>query len=118
MKKYGMAASLAVVLSLVLSGTLVWAGQKVSGAEARSLVEGGATLLDVRTDREVARGYIDGALHIPVQVLDERIDELGNKEDEIVIYCRTGRRSANAARMLRAAGYEKVYDMGAMSNWE
>lgn len=111
-------ATLGMILTVVLSVSFAWAGGKVTGAEARSLVEQGANLLDVRTDREFRKGHIEGAMHIPVQELAERINEIEDKEKEIVLYCRTGRRSAQAATMLREAGFDKVYDLGGMGNWE
>ncbi len=86
------------------------------GAESpQAQVEAGALLLDVRTEGEFASGHIDGARNIPVQVLDGRMSEL-DPEVPIVVYCRSGARSASAASMLRAQGYE-VTDLGAMSNW-
>ena len=85
------------------------------GAEAKKRIAEGALLLDVRTPAEFAEGHIDGALNIPVQVLPQRIDELGDRSRPIVVYCRSGMRSANAAQILGRAGYT-VHDAGGMSN--
>jgi phage shock protein E len=77
-----------------------------------------ALLLDVRTAEEFADAHVPGALNIPVQELQQRQAELGNdKQQPIIIYCRSGARSAMAARMLSQAGFTRVKDIGAMSNW-
>lgn len=84
---------------------------------AKELVKQGALLLDVRTQAEFASGHVSGAKNIPVQELSTRMKELPKKDKSIVVYCRSGGRSASASSMLRQAGYE-VHDLGAMSNWQ
>lgn len=74
-------------------------------------------VLDVRTPREFASGHVPNALNIPVQELEQRHAELGDKDTPIVIYCRSGARSAAAAGLLRDLGFSKLTDIGAMSNW-
>jgi phage shock protein E len=85
--------------------------------EAKRKVEGGATLLDVRTREEFAQGHLPGATNIPVQQLGQRLGELGPPEREVVVYCAVGGRSAAASELLRRAGFRDVLDLGAMSNW-
>ena len=53
----------------------------------------------------------------PLQVLEQRLGELGPKEAPIVLYCRSGNRSAHAASMMRAAGFTAIYDLGAIDRW-
>jgi phage shock protein E len=84
--------------------------------EGRELVAKGALLLDVRTPEEFRERHLEGALNIPVQELDLRVAELGAKERPVVVYCRSGARSAAAAKVMTSAGY-RVLDIGAMSNW-
>lgn len=86
-------------------------------ATPRELVAAGATLLDVRTPEEFAEGHLDGAINIPVDQLASRVAELGPHERAVVVYCRSGRRSASASQTLRDAGFTDVHDLGAMSNW-
>jgi len=94
-------------------------GANVAPGEARHLVEQGALLLDVRTPQEFAAGHLDGAVNIPVQQLEARLSELAAKKDRpIVVYCRSGARSASAAKLLAAAGHSRVFDLGAMSSWK
>lgn len=105
----------AVVLAIAFP--LLSRGGDVSGSEARGLVEAGARLLDVRTPGEFADGHLDGAINIPLGDLDRRMSELDPKDRPIVVYCRSGSRSARAADKLEGAGYNAVHDLGAMSRW-
>lgn len=86
----------------------------------RELVARGAPLIDVRTPEEFAAGHVEGAVNIPVDQVGNRLAEIKNlvagTDNPLVIYCRSGNRSAHAARTLRAAGYE-VVDFGPMSAW-
>lgn len=91
--------------------------RKVAGAEAQRLVKAGALLLDVRTVEEYRSGHLPDALNIPVAELAGRMGELSAKERPVVVYCQSGRRSANAASMLAQAGYVSVNDLGPMSAW-
>lgn len=85
--------------------------------EARALVSAGAMLIDVRSPSEYASGHLEGAVNIPVSDLGGRLAKLGKKDRSIVVYCRSGNRSGQAARLLTSAGFTKVFDLGAMSNW-
>jgi rhodanese-related sulfurtransferase len=83
----------------------------------RQLVADGGLLLDVRTPREFARRHLEGAVNIPVQELPNRLSELGDHARPVVVYCRSGNRSARAKRLLEGAGWERVVDIGTMSAW-
>jgi len=89
--------------------------ERKGGADARNWIAQGALLLDVRTTGEHAGGHIEGARNIPVQELGARIGELPRGR-QVVVYCRSGARSAAAASMLRSAGFE-VLDLGPMHAW-
>ncbi len=95
-------------------------GGTVNGEEARALVnQQGALLLDVRTPEEFSAGHIDGATNIPVQELEARLTSFPARKDQgVVVYCHSGRRSANAVGILTKAGYTRVSDLGAMTNWK
>lgn len=84
--------------------------------QAHDWVKDGALLLDVRTGPEFESGHIEGALNIPVQALAERMGEL-EKNRNIVVYCRSGMRSASAAKILKKAGFSEVLNLGGISNW-
>lgn len=86
-------------------------------AKVKAAVADGARIVDVRTPEEFAGGHIDGALNIPVDVLGQRLGELGPKEKTLVVYCASGGRSARAAAFLQGAGYGSVIDVGSIRNF-
>ncbi|MEZ4236612.1 MAG: rhodanese-like domain-containing protein [Myxococcota bacterium] len=108
---------LGVVAVVGVFAVIVMGAGKRDSAEAHRLVEGGALLVDVRTPGEFAAGHLDGAVNIPVDQLKARLRELPDKQRPVVVYCRSGARSAAAAGTLKAAGYAQVEDLGAMRNW-
>ncbi|MFQ3565475.1 MAG: rhodanese-like domain-containing protein [Aggregatilineales bacterium] len=73
-------------------------------------------LLDVRLPDEFASGHIAGSINIPVQVLAQHLEELP-RDRPIVIYCRSGNRSAQAARILAEVGFTNLYDLGGIIDW-
>lgn len=74
-------------------------------------------LLDVRTPGEFSGGHIEGAANINVDDLRNRLADVPT-DQPIVVYCRSGNRSAQAARILADAGFENIYDLGGIINWE
>jgi len=97
--------------------------ETVSVDEAREMLEkDDFFLLDVRTPVEFNESHIEGAVLIPLvngyglnlgpdKLLEARINEVP-KGEKILVYCRTGRRSAVASQMLEDAGYTDVYNIG------
>lgn len=78
-----------------------------------------AAIVDVRTEREFSGGALDGALNHPLQGLPTTLLDIGVDPDkEIIVYCRSGRRSAKAKILLKAAGFKLVFDGGAMEALE
>ncbi|MCE0557470.1 rhodanese-like domain-containing protein [Motilimonas sp. E26] len=75
-------------------------------------------LLDVRTPAEFAQGHIKGAMNIPYDQLDQQLASL-DKDTEIVVYCRSGRRAAIAEDVLMSNGLLKVSHLeGDMLGWQ
>lgn len=75
-------------------------------------------LLDVRTQEEYDEAHIAGAVLLPdYQIAENAAAQLPDKEAVILVYCRSGRRSAAAAQMLAAMGYANVYDFGGILDW-
>jgi rhodanese-related sulfurtransferase len=74
------------------------------------------TLVDVRTAEEYRSGYIPGAINISVQELNGKLNKIP-KDKPVVVYCRSGNRSAHAAQALVAAGYTDIYDLGGLFEW-
>jgi phage shock protein E len=89
----------------------------VDGRAGADLAATGARVVDVRTPQEYASGHVPGALNIPFDELPRRAAEIGGPETPVVLYCRSGRRSAIAAESLRALGYEKVFDAQRYDTW-
>jgi rhodanese-related sulfurtransferase len=88
----------------------------VSVTEARQLVRSGATLIDVRTRQEWNGGHAREARHIPLDALEQKLSSL-RPGTPVVAICQSGMRSASAARMLAARGYEVSSVSGGMAAW-
>lgn len=93
--------------------------EKITPEQAKEKMDkGGVTILDVRTAEEYAEGHIEGALNLPNEEIGEKEPEqLEDKDAEILIYCRSGNRSRQAAEKLIAMGYTRVYDFGGINDW-
>ena len=74
-------------------------------------------LLDVRQDWETKLARLENAVHIPIEEIELRVDEL-NADDEIVVYCHQGVRSAAVAQYLRQRGFKNVKNLrGGLDYW-
>lgn len=94
--------------------------QNITAAQVKARLDKGdmLTVIDVRTKEEYASGHIPGSILIPFDEIKAKTGQLPqDKNTEIVVYCRSGRRSAIAADTLIALGYNRIYDMGAISSW-
>lgn len=90
-------------------------------AEAVGLINRADPLvLDVREGSEYVQGHITGARHIPVGELEQRISELEAwRERDILIYCRAGQRSAQAATVLKRQGFTRLHKLaGGIMSWQ
>ncbi|MFR4383649.1 MAG: rhodanese-like domain-containing protein [Phascolarctobacterium sp.] len=75
-------------------------------------------LLDVRTHEEFADGHIPGSILLPYDAVAQKAATmLTDKNKAIIVYCRSGRRSAIAADSLRQLGYKHVRDFGGINRW-
>ena len=80
--------------------------------------ETGYILLDVRTTSEFAEKHIPGAINIPNETIGtEQIPELSDKDQLILVYCRSGNRSKRASEKLVALGYTNVVEFGGIIDW-
>jgi rhodanese-related sulfurtransferase len=113
---------IAVITSLLLAGcsTTTTGATNMNVSEfSKKITESGVVILDVRTPGEFAEGYIEGAQNIDFQS--------GNFENEIAaldknvtyaIYCRSGNRSGQAAKIMHDAGFHDVYNLdGGVIDW-
>lgn len=91
---------------------------KINGVKARSYIEKGAILVDVRTKEEYDSNHIDKAINIPLDDIDDEIkSKIPEKDKEIIVYCQSGNRSNMARNKLKKLGYINVYDLGSINNW-
>jgi len=78
--------------------------------KALEMSKAGAVLIDVRTPAEVAEGMAPGAINIPLQEIEQRLSEFP-KDKDLLIYCRSGKRSMAASNFLIENGYDKVFNV-------
>ena len=86
-------------------------------AKARMEENPDLILLDVRTQEEFEQGHIPGAVCLPNEMIAAEMPFLFGKDVEILLYCRSGRRSADAAKKLRDMGFTNVFDFGGIIDW-
>ncbi len=114
-------ALLAVVMFLPRFIATVRRGPSIDIDELKRRMDGQMTLvLDVRSEKEFQGGHLDHALNIPVEVLEQQINELDSyKTKSISIVCKTDKRSAVAANVLLKRGFEDVRVVrGGMTDWD
>lgn len=95
--------------------------QKISMAEAKEMMqkEKDYILLDVRTDVEYNEGHIPGAICVPNETIgDSDITKLPDKDQLILVYCRSGNRSKQAAGKLAKMGYTNIVEFGGIMDWD
>ncbi|MFO1130860.1 MAG: rhodanese-like domain-containing protein [Hyphomicrobiales bacterium] len=98
---------------------------RVSPAEARALIRGGALVVDVRDAPEVEKsGKVEGAIHVSRGMLEFRADPESPYHDKkfdrsrpVILYCASDGRSALSGHTLKQLGYDKVYNLGAFKDW-
>lgn len=76
-----------------------------------------AVLLDVRTPDEYREGHIPGSQNIPIDDIRAALNLIPNRDTPIFVHCRSGMRSARAARSLKALGYTNVTNIGGVLNY-
>ncbi|MCF2664076.1 rhodanese-like domain-containing protein [Oscillibacter valericigenes] len=76
-----------------------------------------AIVLDVRTQEEFDQGHIPGAVCLPNEFIAADMPFPFGKDTELLLYCRSGNRSAEAAKKLRDLGFSNVFDFGGMQDW-
>ena len=89
---------------------------KITCSQKDILLEDEKTILvDVRTKEEYDEGHLDDAINAPYDVIVSELKDLG-KDTPIIVYCKSGVRSAKAIENLKNAGYTNLYDLGSISN--
>ena len=92
---------------------------KISAEEAYEMMASQeVVVVDVRTREEYDGGHIENAVLVPNESIGSEMPEaLPDKEATLLVYCRSGRRSKDAAQKLLALGYQSVYDFGGVIDW-
>ena len=92
---------------------------KISAEEAYEMMASQeVVVVDVRTREEYDGGHIENAVLVPNESIGGEMPEaLPDKEATLLIYCRSGRRSKDAAQKLLALEYQNVYDFGGVIDW-
>lgn len=91
--------------------------QNINCTQKEELMNEGAVLIDVRSASEYAEGHLDNSINLTVDTIGVNIEKMvSDKNTKIIVYCRSGNRSATAANTLINLGYKNVYDLGAMNN--
>ena len=101
-------------------GTKAMTYEQISQKEAKELMasEEGYIILDVRTQSEYANGHIPGAICVPNEgISDVMPSELPNLDQLILVYCRSGNRSRQAAKKLAEIGYTNIKEFGGINTW-
>lgn len=94
--------------------------RRIDAAGAKARMDSGdpVIVLDVRTEAEYDSGHVPGSILLPNESIgNERPAELPDLDAEILVYCRSGNRSRQAAMKLVAMGYTNVHDFGGVNNW-
>ncbi|MFK5986966.1 MAG: rhodanese-like domain-containing protein [Pseudomonadota bacterium] len=107
------------LLFIILTLVLLTGCSKVSDevlTAAHKAVDNGAIIVDVRTPKEYKSKHIKGAINLPLRELHNSYVRLP-KDKEIVVYCRSGNRSATASKLLKQHGFT-VYDVATQGDWE
>jgi phage shock protein E len=115
MKRLMLLALAAVPVVVVTLG----AGPAVSEETAREQLKKGALLVDVRTVQEFQTRHLTNAVNIPLGEIKETLpSRVPNKDQSLLLYCRTGRRSGIAEQELRGIGYTNVFNLGSYEQAE
>ena len=116
---------LLAVMTLAACGQTIKDNQEVvyvniTAEEAKEIMdsEEGYIILDVRTQEEYDHGHIPGAILIPNTEIEDRAEEvLTDKDQLILVYCRSGRRSQLVAEALVELGYTNIKEFGGILDW-
>ena len=92
---------------------------KITCDKMKELMNDGAILIDVREKDEYNERHLDKAINISYTIIKDEISKyVANKDDKIIVYCKSGARSNKAANYLLEAGYSNIYDLGSINNCE
>lgn len=104
-----------ILLITLISSNKTSVIQMPTSSEINEIIQNeNITIIDVRTKEEYNTGHIKGSINIPENEIKNKINY--SKDTPIAVYCRTGKRSHNAALALEKMGYTQIYDLGGIEN--
>lgn len=95
--------------------------KKISSEEAKSIIDSSndEIIVDIREKNEYEEGHIKDSILIPLDTLENTIEDIiKDKDSQILVYCRSGRRSAEASKIIKSLGYTNIYDFGGIIDWK
>ena len=110
---------LVLVIGLIAFKQLRTGQPKISSTEAIKLLDNiDYKFIDVRTNSEFLSGHIENSIHIPLQELENRLNEIDQiKQKNIIVYCRSGARSSNATSILLKNNFKVQNLSGGILSW-
>ena len=95
----------------LIAPAMAGGGDPAIAENAWPMIQNGALLVDVRTEKEFTEGHMDGAVNIEWDETDELIAAIGeDQQREVVVYCRSGNRAGKAKALLEDKGYSHVFN--------
>ena len=113
-----MARRVLLLLFAIAALTVSACGGDDTDPRVRAVEDGEATLIDVRTQGEWNGGHARDAIHLPLDDVKDGVRPDVAKERPILVYCRTGRRAAEAMEILERDGFTDVRNVGGLKDWE
>ena len=101
-------------ITIIFLTALLFSACSLNGIDESTIViHDNSTVIDVRTEKEYKAGHLENALHLPYDTIRETITaRVPDKDAEIILYCRSGRRSGIAKKTLDSMGYTNVINAG------
>lgn len=115
-----MPALFILVTVMLLLGSCSASYEQISQEEAMQMMQEQSDfiILDVRRPDEFAEGHIPGAVNVPNETIEDEMPAgLPDKDQVILVYCRSGNRSKEASQKLADMGYTGVYEFGGIKTW-
>ena len=114
----------ALMVLLLLAGCTAQSEEntyrQITAEEAAAMMEeeSGYIILDVRTSQEYGEKHVAGAINVPNETIgSEEIPELPDKDQLVLVYCRSGNRSKQTAEKLVKLGYTNIVEFGGINDW-
>jgi rhodanese-related sulfurtransferase len=115
----GFMAVLFMIIKMEVDNNLSGVSQLNSSDAVRLMNNDKTLVVDTREASEFSAGHIKGALNIPMSEFKKRLSELEkHKDNDVLLYCRSGSRSNSACKMMRKGGFDSIHNLaGGMMGW-